>query len=526
MVGSVERDRKRIEMLLCGLSALWGLPGCGVDPEQEGPAAPDVPSSARGAATTVILPVGDLDGGIGTGASATDGGGPVCDPARDATCSMPPRCEVDCTRFVDIESRLTLLSADIARLATPEERKDVRYLDLSSYANAGNSARSLEQYRAALAFLLNSLSTNPTVRPLLPIDDQKLLFRIRLSDYGWNANTWERIASFYPYDVRYDPGSRSFPVTEAYAERLREATGTITPYIQADWFFSHAVRPPLYYDILGVPASQALLEQQLVVDTAADVAALRAQRIGLQKSGESRFNRILQRHPLTGRGALWIAHDFTSTAGTANVVTHPLDFQAQSRHLAFHLPNGLLGFMVVDALATRLDRSLAAAFQDPGARDRTMEAGISCLSCHADTGIISARDEVRTAASLHIADPAALAQLQSLYPGEAVLDPLLAQDQARFRNARAEAQANAFVGADMHALDGEHARLLTLRDVAGILGIRPAALVEALDRTPRLFANEVLALRRIDARLARDTLDALLPDLVVGLGLGQVVRRP
>jgi hypothetical protein len=525
MVRSVERDRNRNELLFCGLAALWGLSGCGGDPEQ-GPRAPEVPNSARGAATTVILPVGDIDGGLGTGASAADGGGPVCDPARDATCSMPPRCEVDCTRFVDIEARLTLLSADIARLATPEERKDVRYLDLSSYANAGNSARSLEQHRAALAFLLNSLSTNPIVRPLLAIDDQKLLFRIRLSDYGWNANTWERIASFYPYDVRYDPSSRRFPVTEAYAERLREATGTITPYIQADWFFSHAARPPLYYDILNVPASQALLEQQLVVDTTADVAALRSPRIGLQTSGESRFNRILQRHPLTGRGALWVAHDFTAATGTSNVLSHPLDFQAQSRHLAFHLPNGLLGFMIVDALSTRLDRSPAAAFQDPGARDRTMEAGISCLSCHADAGVISARDEVRAAAAQNIADPAVLAQLQGLYPEQSVLDALIAQDQERYRNARLTVQADDFVGADMHALDAEHDRLLSLRDVAGLLGLRPAALVEALDATPRLFSNEVLALRRMDARLARDTLDALLPDLVVGLGLGQVVRRP
>jgi hypothetical protein len=155
-----------------------------------------------------------------------------------------------------------------------------------------------------------------------------------------------------------------------------------------------------------------------------------------------------------------------------------------------------------------------------------MEAGISCLSCHADAGVIGARDEVRAAASQNTADPAVLTQLQSLYPEQTALDPLFAQDQERFRNARGAAQASDFVGADMHALDSEHDRLLSLRDVAGILGIRPAALVEALDATPRLFANEVLALRRIDARLARDTLDALLPDLVVGLGLGQVVRRP
>ena len=44
--------------------------------------------------------------------------------------------------------------------------------------------------------------------------------------------------------------------------------------------------------------------------------------------------RLFERHALPGRGALWLTHDFTTSVGTANVLTHPLDFQAQSRQLA------------------------------------------------------------------------------------------------------------------------------------------------------------------------------------------------
>lgn len=517
----VAQDWKLSRFASTGMALLMGSSACAAESEGTGlRPSRDENNAARDTFVIDVGAGGAMDGGV----MSVDAG--ACVPQIDASCAVAPGCEVDCTMFLDIESRLSLLSNDIARVPTEDERRDVRYLDLSSYANAGHAARMIDAFRDALAFLLNSLSNNPTVRPLLPIDPERLVFRIRLSDYGWNASTWERIASFYPYDVRYDPTSRSFPITEAYAERLREATGTGTPFIQADWFFAHAARPPLYYDILDLPSTVQALEQRLSVNVQANVTALTAQRAGLLSSGESRFNRVLERHALSERGALWLTHDFASNAGTANVLTHPLDFQAQSRQIAFHLPNGLFAFMMVDGLGARLDRAPSSALPDPGARDLTMEAGLSCIGCHADDGALAARDEVRKGASLVTADPAVLTQVQALYPEQPVLDTLFAADRERHRRARVACLAVGFTGADMHALDAEHDRLLSLRDVAGILGIKANALIAALDATPRIFPNDILALRRIDARLPRSNFDAIFPDLVVGLSLGQAARRP
>jgi hypothetical protein len=446
------------------------------------------------------------------------------------TCGAPAseaaRCEADCTTFLDIDARLDLMLQDTQSLMTPEERADVRYLDLSNYANAGHGASSLELYRGGLSYLVNSLSTGPKVVVPQPIDSQGLLFRIRLSDYGWSAATWQRIVADYPYGVIYDPNSRAFPHNEANAALLRTRTGAAVPYVQADWFFSHAARPPLYYDVLGMPESLALLQDQLGVDIQANIDARRAARSGFTDSGTSRFNRVIERHAISQeRGALWLTYDFAAGAGTSNVITNPLDFVSTSNEIFFNLPNGLQAYIITDEQGQRQNKAPAGAVQDPLSQDLAIEGGISCISCHTESGIIPHDDEVRARTPLSTTNLEDLENVLALYVEKAAMDAFVSEGQARYSKARAETRARTFVDGSVHKLNDGHLALLKLKDIAGVLGVKEAEMTALIDATPRIFPPEIATLRGPTQGLARDTFESVFADLVVALGLGQPAPR-
>lgn len=439
-------------------------------------------------------------------------GAPVPDGAR---------CEAQCTSFIDIDARLDLMLKDVLALPTPEERADVRYLDLTNYANAGHGDAALERYRGALSYLINSLSNGPKIAPPQVIDAQGLLFRIHLSDYGWSTATWERIAADYPYAVRYDPSSRAFAHDEGVAEALRARTGSATPYLQADWFFSHASRPPLYYDILALPSDLTGLQSQLALDIQANIQGLKAVRAGFADSGPSRYNRVIERHTISEeRGGLWLTYDFSAGAGNSNVLTHPLDFVSTSNEIFFNLPNGLQAYLITDAQGRRIEKAPNGAVQDPLAPDLAIEAGISCISCHADQGVLSRDDEVRARTPLSTTDLSVLDRVYGLYVEKPTLDEWFAEDKTRYLAARAATRPRSFADGDAHRLNDAYRGLMKTADVAGALGIEERALTTAIDATPRIFPPEIAALRSGAEGLARDAFESVFAALVTALGLG------
>jgi mono/diheme cytochrome c family protein len=412
------------------------------------------------------------------------------------SCGAPaferPVCTTRCTSFLDIDARVGLMLKDAQNFETPEERADVRYLDLSNYANAGHGEPELELYRGALSFMLNALSSGPRV--VLPqiVDGQGLIFRVRLGDYGWTASDWENISAGYPYGVRYSTGSRAFPHNEPLAEALRDTLGTATPYLQADWFLTQVIHPPLYYQLLRVPESLADLQKKLGIDIQADIAGQRAVRAGFTDSGPSHFNRVIERHALPdARGALWLTYDFSTGSGNANVLTHPLDFTQQSNEILFDLPNGFSAYMICDAAGTRLDRAPNDAVQDPRSRDLAIEAGISCVSCHAQQGLLAHDDEVRARSPLASADSGEVDAVLQLYVAKDKFDALMSSDQSRYQGALGAARARSFGLGSAHQLDDAFRGLLSLADIAGVLGIEEAALAAAIDATPRVYPPEI-----------------------------------
>jgi hypothetical protein len=425
--------------------------------------------------------------------------------------------------YTPVEERLALMADDLDALPAAE-RAGVRYLDITPLANTGLSIERLSEYRAALHYLMNSLSQAPEVAVLPALGENALILRVRLADFAWTAATWEAIAAGYPYAVRYDATSTQFPIDDAAAESLRTATGTSVPFMHADWFISHVSVPPLYYDILGIPATFAALEQQLGIDTAANIASGSAPRAGFRDSPLSRYNRVVERHLISAElGSLWLTYDFASNTGTSNVFLHPLDFEAVSRELLLPLPNGMSAFMIVDASGNRLDVAPISAVQDVASHDAQVHAGLSCLNCHAVDGLIGVTDEVRenfVELPSEQSDP-----VLALYLERARFDPLLYADGSRYQQAREAAQMGQITTRSLHILDQRYRNEMSLGDVAAVLGVEQGALEAAIDAAGDACPPRIALLRSVpDAIIGRDSFEALFDELIVAIQLGQPAR--
>jgi mono/diheme cytochrome c family protein len=298
----------------------------------------------------------------------------------------------------------------------------LRYFSLVHLHNAGRPAEELETCRQAVAKLINSLSWHPRLTPPRPIDPAQLVLRIDLRDYQWNARQWDKLVTAYPYRL---PGERGG--SDAF------------PVLRADWFVATAARPPLYYDLLQLPATDRELERQLRVDVPNNIQEETAVRVGFNDSGVSQNNRLVERHD-AAFGAYWRSYDFSDNGGRQNLFERPLGpvpgqnaFQHAGGEIIFNLPNGLQGYLLVNGDGRRVERAPIEIVSDPKRPDRTVEAGLSCMSCHAK-GIIPKADQVRAHVQKNAQSfsRAAVQTILALYRPEAQTKALMAEDGERF----------------------------------------------------------------------------------------------
>jgi cytochrome c553 len=427
--------------------------------------------------------------------------------------------------FMNIDQRLRSVLADLRAMPNVVNRQRTRYLDLSSLANAGYSKQQLQVYREAVSFLLNSLSRGRTVVAPKAIDADQLLYRIDLRDYLWDADSWRLLERSYPYAVTYDQDSRLFPYDEVSAQQIRQETGATIPIIQGDWFISHASRPPLYHQLLELPASLAELETQLGVDIDRNIEDEEVLRAGFKNAGPSQNHRVIERHELGGnRGALWVSYDFANNLAARNVFANPLDFQEDGGELIFNLDNGLQAYFVVDANGRRLDKAPNNVVQDPLSRDGAVENGISCMGCHQEEGQLQKYDEVRDFVLSTSASAAETDAVLALYADRPALESAFAADQNRYRTARADLDIENVSASTFHSLDDIHQGVLDIELVAAVIGIPTALLERALDASPQAFPSEIVTLRTQGGGVQRDAFEAVLPDLIEALGLGRQLR--
>jgi hypothetical protein len=373
--------------------------------------------------------------------------------------------------------------------------------------------------------LINSLSRGRTVIKPVAIDKARLIYRIDLRDYLWDAKTWNQLEAIYPYSVIYNQDSRLFPFDETSAEQIRKETNTQIPVIQADWFISHASRPPLYYSLLALPNSLQGLEQQLGVNIQQNIDTQQVLRAGFANAGPSQNNRVIERHELGGnRGALWLSYDFSNNLDNKNIFAHPLDFQEDGGEMIFNLENGLQGYFVANAAGTRLDKAPNNVVQDPASRDGAVEAGLSCMNCHQTDGQLPKYDEIRDFQLNAGANAAEIEKVLAIYVTKNELQASFDDDQNRYRTARAALNIVKLSNTTMHQLDDTHLGIIDLNGVSSVVGLKSADVQRAIDASPQAFPPEIVTLRTKGGGIQRDSFEEIVSDLIAALGLGRKLR--
>jgi mono/diheme cytochrome c family protein len=364
-----------------------------------------------------------------------DGG----DPA-----AAPPVQEVkeEKRSFVSLKDNLTAMLAHQQR-TDREARHYQRYFTLTNlYNNPAVSGQDLRLYEAALAKLLNSLSWKRAVVVPQPVDEQRTVFVVDVRKLDWDRhNLWLEVLKAYPYGLKH----QDYPdddATRKTAEDLYELAGTELPDVRIDWFIATAARPPLYHTLLQLPKDARELERRLSVDVRQDFLNDDLARAGFTASGISRHNRMVERHE-SHFGAYWKSYDFKSDDGTANLNPFPLGpkfegntyndqaFEHAGGEIIFNLPNGLQGYLLVNAKDERIDEGPVDIVRDKTETSGSVAVvnGISCMSCHQHGMIKDFKDGVRLGAALK-GQPRD--KLRKLYAEPAAMTGLLEEDESRF----------------------------------------------------------------------------------------------
>ncbi len=415
-----------------------------------------------------------------------------------------------------------VMMADLLSLPA-RERRFVRYFTLTHLYNAGLSDDELQTYRHALSKLVNSLSWRARIVVPKAVDPKRTVFRIDVRDYSWNAKVWEHIAGVHPYGIRSDSPT---------AQAIVAATACEQPFVRGDWFVATAARPPLYHDLLQLPNSDVELEKQLKVDVGGDIEQERVARAGFNGSGVSRNNRLIERHELAFGGAYWKSYDFADNVGRHNLFSHPRGpgsadntFEPSGGEILFHLPNGLQGYMLIDAHGQRIDKGPTAIVSDPRRPDRAVENGLSCMACHT-RGVLPKTDQIRK----HIEqNPAAFSAdemqlLKALYPPEDRFRALQEQDSERFRAAVVQTGNRIGATEPIVALTLQFESELDLKRTAAEVGCTPALFREQLAQSATL-ARSLGALKIPGGTIQRQVFTDAFAEIIRHLETGTPQRQ-
>ena len=346
-----------------------------------------------------------------------------------------------------IQSDTDILDAiAVDQLSLRDRSSDYRYVSFAHLLGEGRSAEEMEATRKVFLFVLNSLSRRGALVDAPAVDAGKSIFRLRLSDLGWSEALWDALTGFYPYCLRSNLAAH-----EALYAQLR----TEAPVVRGDWFLATATKPPLYDVLLDSPRSVDDLAARLGVNIDDDinhpgkVEPDNLTRLGFRRSGVALHNRLLERHLGTQGQTLWVSYDFNSNQGTSDLMANPLGPRLRDRQRFVHtfenaggeviytLPNGLQGYMLVNAVGARIDAAPLTIVRDPRRRDAVVTTGISCLGCHASPGLLRPRtaDDVPVYTDTHIADflGRELDEIASSYPRTLKPDPFVT-DAQRYRS--------------------------------------------------------------------------------------------
>jgi mono/diheme cytochrome c family protein len=353
--------------------------------------------------------------------------------------AMPPPT----ARPLSDEDVLDAITID--QLALRDRNNDYRYVSFANFLGQERSDEEMTAIRLGISFVLNSLSRKGRVADFPAIDKGQSIFRVRLSDLGWDAQVWDTLTSFYPYCLRSDVAAHL-----ALYDQLK----TEAPVVRGDWLVATATKAPLYEFLLDQPNTIDQLASTLDININNDInhpgldEPDNLVRVGFRRSAVALHNRMIERHLGNAGQYLWITYDFNSDQGRSDLLANPLGptkrdqqrfvhtFDNAASEVIYTLPNGMQGYMLVNGNGNRLDSQALAVARDPHRRDSVVQNGLSCIGCHSLPGLLRPRqlDEVAAYGDTHIADflGRELDEIDVTYPRRLMPD-ILSSDTIRYR---------------------------------------------------------------------------------------------
>jgi serine/threonine-protein kinase len=337
------------------------------------------------------------------------------------------------------------------RSLPPSAREFQRYFTFAHLANNRLvSNDELALYKAALSKLLNSLSWESEIVIPQPVDPKQTVYVIDLRDLDWTHDDhWSKVFKRdltadarrlgYSYGLGYDNDTTLSPI----GLEIRDLSGLHLAKlrVRADWFIAKASRPPLYHELLELPATADALEDRLEVTTQADWETPDLMRGAVKRSKISFSNRVLDRHRGL-HGAYWVSYDFERNDNEKDLSKRPLGpsfsghpfpefaFVHDGGEILFSLPNGLNGYFLVNGEKQRINVGPSNIVADVNKFSGTTEVvtGISCIGCHRH-GVVRFTDEIRAGFQ---GRGLATEKVNDLFAPPERLDARLRQDEEKF----------------------------------------------------------------------------------------------
>ena len=369
-------------------------------------------------------------------------------------------------------------------------------------AKAG-SVHSIQTWIDAMNKTLNSHNdSGQDLKSVQSIEPTKSVWRIDLRNYSIGPG---EIAAVEAGDVNInivDNTSKGLV--------LQTLLGTKKPWFHASNFIDITFRNSnVYYALLNVPPSLAVLQKNIGVNFAGDLANL--QNINFIGSNQSPIaeqkNRLIVRdiEARSQSGYYWQTFDVNAVAAapvnTKNLFQFPLlpgtgggngttasveNFSSDASETIWQLPNGLQGYALWDAVGNRLndaDPNIVIDTMTPLSNHKINNAN-SCTRCH-NQGTIPFQDQVLAHVSANAAQFLAndVLLVKSVYRGPAANAAIFKGDNAQFAGALKKIGIEP--GADpMSIVTDQFLQDWTVEQAAAFLFLTPAQMKDAINVSP------------------------------------------
>ena len=398
-----------------------------------------------------------------------------------------------CDDFVGFDDLYERMQQDLSR-QDAGDRVFLRYISLANRLNQGACAQDLEFDRLALVKAINSVSTETSIAVPQPVGSDGALLRIDLRDLGWDApivvdgaaftDKWEALIAASEFAVEFEGDQ---------ADDLKQKANTLVPVLNADALIDVALKDNLYYEMLGIGASEDELLGQLGIDEDAQEDQGVVIRAGTSQSRLSRQPTVAERLELENRqGFYWSRYDLADSTAGQSIFANPLGFQEDVILTIFSLPNGLNAYVIFDGAGVRQTDTDVVVEPTEG----EMENSVSCHGCHA-TGLNPITDEVRDYVQANSRDFNAddFQEIQDSFLEQSEIDATLRGDMQLYQSALARSGLDKLkidpVEAVYERFDGD----VDLAVAAGDLGLTPGDLRNDLSFLSQQVDTQLSVLR-------------------------------